>query len=684
MSGTIFFNAIHAPVGAHSSLTLGCKGRLGGLGRELGNPARKNLFIGLENPKGYFEALPFWEGGTDESLRFDHMKEKTEEIQLPLRPFADSAISREFSVGRDIWTAGDFRMEILSPVLPAPDPAKAGYEAQKFAYCPAVLVEITVDNTKCDHARRAFFGYETDGLDGVFQSQYPIGVVNGRATALFTDDPNAIAGCGFSGQDILLQKCIPNLRFGLGTCGMLMFTAKPGEKAVFHMVAAFFREGLVTTGLECSYWYARFFKGLNDVGAYALANFELYRNAILDNAAKFDSPNLNDAQRFQIAHSIASYYNSTQLLDHAGKPLWIVHEGEYRMMNTFDLVVDQLFFEMKMNPWTVRSELELFVDRYSYVDQVHAPGDANTLYPGGLSFNHDVGCRNAFAAPGRSAYECDDKPGCFSHMTHEQLVNWILSAATYTHQTGDNPWGDVPERCFDSMLNRDAADPADRNGVMDLDSSRTVSSSEITTYDSLDASLGQARANAYLVLKSFASYLALVDLIPANRRTEAMKQAHLAADSLVAAFKKNGFIPAILDGSCDSHIIPAIEGLIFPWILGKWDLMKEFPGLLDALKGHFTSIMESGECLYADGGWKLSSSADNSWLSKIYLNQFIARKLLGVNAAYTGVSADEAHRAWLLKKENLEYAWSDQMTSGVAKGSKYYPRGVTSILWTLE
>ena len=49
--------------------------------------------------------------------------------------------------------------------------------------------------------------------------------------------------------------------------------------------------------------------------------------------------------------------------------------------------------------------------------------------------------------------------------------------------------------CFESMLNRDHPDAEQRNGLMGLDSSRTQGGAEITTYDSLDVSLGQSRNN---------------------------------------------------------------------------------------------------------------------------------------------------------------------------------------------
>jgi len=44
----LFFNAMHAPIGAHASFTLGCRGKNGGLGLELGGPADENIYIGVE------------------------------------------------------------------------------------------------------------------------------------------------------------------------------------------------------------------------------------------------------------------------------------------------------------------------------------------------------------------------------------------------------------------------------------------------------------------------------------------------------------------------------------------------------------------------------------------------------------------------------------------------------------
>ena len=99
---------------------------------------------------------------------------------------------------------------------------------------------------------------------------------------------------------------------------------------------------------------------------------------------------------------------------------------------------------------------------------------------------------------------------------------------------------------------------------------------------------------------------------------------------------------------------------------------------------HLHSVLKPGICLFDDGGWKLSSTSDNSWLSKVYLCQFIARQIPGLAWDEAGQAADAAHVSWLTRPENADRAWSDQIVKGIAAGSCYYPRGVTSILWLEE
>ena len=163
-----------------------------------------------------------------------------------------------------------------------------------------------------------------------------------------------------------------------------------------------------------------------------------------------------------------------------------------------------------------------------------------------------------------------------------------------------------------------------------------------------------------------------------------MKSAKLCAKSLVKGYnKKLGFIPAVLEGGNKSAIIPAIEGLIFPHEMGLKDAVSPkgpYGDLIKTMKLHLENILVKGVCLYDDGGWKLSSTADNSWMSKINLCQYIARNILGVKSGRAGALADHAHAEW--ERNGSEFdACSDQFKSGVAKGSRYYPRIVTNILW---
>ena len=201
-------------------------------------------------------------------------------------------------------------------------------------------------------------------------------------------------------------------------------------------------------------------------------------------------------------------------MDEAGQALWVINEGEYLMMNTLDLTVDMIFFELRQNPWTVRNVLEQFVNRYRYEDKVFDPEDPSILHEGGVSFTHDMGIGNHFSPQGYSCYECigiDRK--CFSYMTCEQLTNWVLCAGLYIKETGDTEFltkeKELLSQCLNSLLNRDHPDPNQRDGLMSFESSRTQGGGEITTYDSLDHSLGQARRNVYLAGKCWASYLAL-------------------------------------------------------------------------------------------------------------------------------------------------------------------------------
>ncbi|MBS2773148.1 glycoside hydrolase family 52 protein [Anoxybacillus rupiensis] len=703
MPKNIFFNAHHSPVGAFASFTLGFPGKNGGLDLELGRPPRQNVWIGIESlsKPGLYHVLPFLEmSGEDESKRYD-IENPDPNPQKPniLLPFAKEAIEREFRVATDTWKAEDLTFTIYSPVKAVPDPKTATAEELKLALVPAVIVEMTIDNTNGTKARRAFFGFEgTDPYTSMRRidetRQELCGIGQGRIVGIVSKDEGVRSALHFSMEDILTTPLEENWTFGLGKIGALIADVPAGEKKTYQFAVCFYRGGYATAGMDASYFYTRFFNNIEEVGLYALEQVEVLKEQSFRSNELIEKAWLSDDQKFMMAHAIRSYYGNTQLLEHEGKPIWVVNEGEYRMMNTFDLTVDQLFFELKMNPWTVKNVLDLYVERYSYEDRVRFPGE-ETEYPGGISFTHDMGVANTFSRPQYSSYELYGISGCFSHMTHEQLVNWVLCAAVYIEQTKDWAWRQqrlpILEQCLESMIRRDHPQPQKRNGIMGLDSSRTMGGAEITTYDSLDVSLGQARNNLYLAGKCWAAYVALEKLFRDVGKEEgaalAGEQAEKCAATIVSYVTDDGYIPAVMGEGNDSKIIPAIEGLVFPYFTNCHEALKDdgrFGGYIQALRKHLRYVLREGICLFPDGGWKISSTSNNSWLSKIYLCQFIARHLLGWKWDELGKKADAAHVAWLTHPELSIWSWSDQIIAGEISGSKYYPRGVTSILWLNE
>ena len=100
----------------------------------------------------------------------------------------------------------------------------------------------------------------------------------------------------------------------------------------------------------------------------------------------------NEYRQFLFGHALASYMFNTRLfLGKDGKYMWSVIEGEYDYINTFDLVVDQVFLELEMHPWTVKNELDLYASNFYYRDKIKVPNSDGKVYDGGLVFHHDMG-----------------------------------------------------------------------------------------------------------------------------------------------------------------------------------------------------------------------------------------------------------------------------------------------------
>jgi hypothetical protein len=108
--------------------------------------------------------------------------------------------------------------------------------------------------------------------------------------------------------------------------------------------------------------------------------------------------------------------------------------------------------------------------------------------------------------------------------------------------------------------------------------------------------------------------------------------------------------------------------------------------MFDALKEHTKMLLLDKERrnLFADGGIKLSSTSNNSWMSKISIFMHVTRKVfhLDEDAQVAAVlrNADAAHVKWQTEGSSY-WACCDQIVSGEGKASRYYPRIITSALW---
>lgn len=688
---TPFYNAHHSPVGAFATLTLGCRGSKGGLGIGLAGPADEDVYVGVEDAEGgRYQALPFFRERASKGADDYDPEHLAGFIRPPaVRSFASHEIERSMGPSVDEWRAGDLTFRLISPVKSVPDPESASDDALRNAIAPVIFAELTLDNRLGSVPRKAFFGYRGSDRNAgmrILEEEGLTGVAQGTATGISTADSDVYAGLAFQPEKIFDCDAPPNLHFLVGTVGLLVGTVEPGEIRTFRFAVGFFHEGTATTGIKTRYLYRRFFEDLEQVLAYATSRFEGAKRE----AAALDATlceGLSPERSWMLAHALRSYFGSTQLLEREdGRPLWVVNEGEYRMMNTFDLTVDQAFLELALNPWTVRNVLDLYVERYAYEDGAFLPQEERA-HPGGIAFTHDMGVANAFSRPGYSGYEQAGLRGCFSYMCAEELMNWILTAGLYDAHARDMAWAVSQRNTFlaalRSLQNRDHPDPARRNGVIGLDGGRCEGGSEITTYDSLDASLGQARNNLYLAVKGWASYLLLENLLrrlgDEEAACDARAGAERAAATILRARNAEGLLPAVIGEGVEARIIPAIEALVYPFVAGI--PFAGFEDLVQALNMHFQAVLIPGVCKFDGGGWKLSSTSSNSWLSKIYLCQFVAEQVLDHSPDRP---ADRAHLEWLLDEENAYYAWSDQMLNGKAVGSRYYPRGVTSILWAAD
>lgn len=682
MREPVDFHTHHGAFGAYGSFTLGNAGAGGGFSVHDGRaPSSGQVHIGVLR-RGSASFLPFSKpSGADVSA----FAISSADIGSRVETLAPAALERELGWGTDTWRAGELSFSLATPFCPVADPRRAGWEALGDLILPAAWAELVLDNTESDESAVLVAGV-APGDTGAAALNSPglVGVgLQGRFGMASSASSGATAYAGFSLFDCFGADLTCKPPHWLGTCWGLAWRVPPGERRTVRFSLGWYHAGPATTGLSTVYAYTRLWESLEAVLERAVEVADSAWETARLRDRELDG--LSPERRWILAHATRGYFGNSQLLSTPeNEPVYVVNEGEYAMMNTLDLAVDQGFFEGRFFPWATREILDLSASRHSFLDRLKVPGDT-VLHEGGVSFCHDMGVRNQFSEAGTSSYEISDRDGCFSHMTFEQICNWLLLSARYLHDSGDIEWArskrDLLEALLTSLQRREHPDPLLRRGTPDADSSRCGAGIEITTYDSLDPSLSQSRGNLYATVKLWASYLAAQRLLEAvDLPAQTAREGALRCAAAVEGWPQSkGMLHALDDGRVGSVILPALEGLIHPLSWNDADAVSpqgRFGGMVNRLGVHLARALDSGLCRFPDGGWRLSSSSENSWISKIALVQHVAERVYG---RPPDRRADAAHVAWLAPG-SARWGFTDQIVSGRGIGSKLYPRGVTAIL----
>ena len=747
LSCHIGFNAQHSPMGAFMSFTCGNPGTRGGIGLQIGQPGDQEVFIGVVDGDRYSDAplkcLPFYIGAATnaaDAFLVEQAGPSEQNVRPDAVPFDSKEIQRSYGWCTDSWQAGEMAFTVYTPFAAIPDPSRASEKEMREGLLPAVVAQLVLDNSRGTNTKTGIFAlnHARTGprmIDDDLGSSNRVGFAFRREAGVAAEifdlsakntKPRPFGFMRWSPTDGIRERHNPIHL--LGSCPGVGFEVPAGKCYSMTLAIGSYLANIETTGIDGRYLYARYYRDLTDVLRATLDRADELITAAEALDQKLEASSLSDDQRFMIAHSTHSYYGSTQLLEVDKQPFWVVNEGEYCMMNTLDLAVDHVFWELDRNPWLVRNLLDNFVDRYSYIDEIKIykegaalaahqkqldpsqtppPPDAAQLArtydrkPGGLSFTHDMGAHNNFSPKGRSSYELANLTGCFSYMTQEQLCNWILVAACYLAQTRDMAWlqhnRNVIEACLTSMVNRGGD-----VGFAQYDSTRCAGGQEITTYDSLDHSLAQTRNNVYIAVKSWACYRALGLMfhdLGDDKAQERCRQLAAKVAAVVGSHAIDGILPAIFEKSnpgYSSRILPAIEGCAYALYFAKTSYGQQTLDqifseaaerkMFDVLKEHTKKLLldPNRSNLFADGGIKLSSTSNNSWMSKIAIFMHVARCLFHLDqdaqVAEIFLKADAAHVRWQTEGSSY-WACCDQIVSGEGKASRYYPRVITSALW---
>lgn len=699
----------HAPVGAWSSFTFGLPGQGVSINHESATVENTaDFLVALSHGPGKVRALPFIGGGWEPDAELQQVNEGQNQPKSLSTNIKDrwslinpAQLTRRFTACVDQYRAAELTLRVFTPHPPLPDPDHASPESLQFACCPGILMELTIDNSGHDqtafgllglsyHARgriRPLDWSTTDCLSGIALSGSWAMAAKTVAGKVYTVRDNSIAANIETGE-----KTVHNG----GQEGGILLVIPPGKVETLQVAFGFYHEGTATQVIDSRYYFCRYFSRVEDVCAYLLDHAGVIRQHCrqFDAMSRLAAPDPDKYRLF--CQSVRAYYANSQLTEAGGHAYYNICEGQYLWRNTMDLAADHLPFEIWRHPWVVRNMIDLYIERYSYHDRIRFADRPGEVFPGGLSFTHDMGSYTSFTPRGISGYEKSDAAN-YQFMTTEELLNGIYCLTAYALAGDDPEWPrrqkTIALELLESMANRDHYLPEKRNGVLKGESRQCgARGREITTYDALDHSLLDAVGNLYLTVKGLCSSLLLQEFLVKIAEPEGARRAGAMADQTGKALEAffdpgQNYLKANLyhenaDGR-GSRIITVIEPLAVPLFLGLKDRLTSYGRVMELLRKHVLSCLEPGECLdAATGGLRLSSTSTNTWVSKSILCEFVLQELFGIDVQrdYPSILRELTHWATISAATTTI---SDQIQSDTRTvvGASYYPRAITASLW---
>lgn len=670
----VFVNVDHAPMGACSTITYGYKGGTCGVGTSTGaypyyvpyHDGVGGVLIGLSDSSG-LQLMPFVLSATS--------------ISTNARFFSDASIQRSLTPGTDEYDIAGSGLAFThySPAWSMRDFGAATLSDKKRYLLPATWIVFTVENTNSTSVD-FYFGLPVPVTQRTFANCAYQGFVQGEAALAVQ-----------SGSCELLSGTRLTSVFNGMTQGFAFHLEVPaGQTRELVVAIAYYRSAVVDSRRGAAYHYTSLYPSIDSVIDAAFAGLGDAQMRCQQLATAMSSAGLNPYRQFLACHGFHSYMaNTACLIDPQGGVHWWETEGLFNYINTFDLTVDHAFFNVCMQPWALRNVLDAFSGAlpgtgYSFSTPLYGP-TGTQVSSQGFSFHHDMGL---WPNSGTS-------PAYGGNMGDEELQAWILSAGLYWSQTADNTWltnnVTILQACLNSMLVRDNTNAAARDGI-----TKNVNAGEITTFDSLDASLLKPAFSGRLAVRNWACYLALKAMFAqvGNATDAAICQTMAAVTAQTIVNRWNtyrttlGYIPALLDGSNTAATSPLVEGLAYPAAMGltnATDRMGPYAAMLQALSNHMAAVLVPGRCLDASTGAWLGTSANQiTWQSKVFIAQYVAEVVLGITNESLNGTVDQIHASVQIQGSQVQ-GYSDAfLGNGTIHGGSHYPRGITTSLWWLN